>query len=338
MRPVRSRFLIRLVAGALLRLAAGVTLPVLAGRSPYRALGKSSRGNAPMQLMRRLVPLGALCLCLVLASCEAISSTTSTSVTPAPTVITPHRDAAFAQYCADDTGSYPRADFFLANKLVASSLQQAVVANSDGLQLYATSITSTTFDPSNTLAPFTIPAIAAYPSLPTPLPTPPNDNPVSYSATATAVGNQNNAGITSYNAAVAQKDAEVKADQAQVANDAKRLAPGWNPKIDSNATSVWGCLQLARQRFATQTGTKYLIIASDMQNNSNVDYTSDFTTHQYLKGVIVDVIYYVCQNGAGACQNLQAQWTHTFTASGAKSVRFTDPAQSDALGNLLGGA
>ncbi len=290
-----------------------------------------------MKLSRRLAPLMAVSLCLAFASCDAISSTNSTSVTPAPTVTTPHRDAIFVQYCADDTGSYPRADFFLANKLVASSLGQSVAANSDGLQAYATAITSDTYNPSNTLAPFVIPAIAAYPSLPTPLPTPPNDNPVSYSATATTVANQNNAGITSYNDAVAQTTAQVKAVETQVTTDAKRLA-NWNPKIDSKATSVWGCLQLARQRFATQSGTKYLIIASDMQNNTSVDYTSDFTAHQYLKGVNVSVIYYVCQNGAGACQSLQNQWTHVFTASGAKSVKFNDPAQSDALGNLFGGA
>ena len=88
-----------------------------------------------MQLMRRLVPLGALCLCLVLASCEAISST-NRHQRHARADRRHHRTAiaAFVQYCADDTGSYPRADFFLANKLVASSLQQSVVANSDGLQ------------------------------------------------------------------------------------------------------------------------------------------------------------------------------------------------------------
>jgi hypothetical protein len=290
-----------------------------------------------MKLSRRLAPPLALAICLVFASCEALSSTTGTSITPAPTVVTPHRNPVLVQYCADDTGSYPRSDFVLANKLLAASLAQAVVANSDGLQLYATGITSNTFDPANTLAPFIIPSLPAYPSLPTPLPTPQNSNPVSYPATATTVANQNAAAISTYNAAVAQTTSQVQAATTQVTNDAKRLT-NWNPKIDATATSVWGCLQLARQRFANQTGTLYLIIASDMQNNTNIDYTSDFTAHQYLKGVIVNVIYYACQNGAGACESLQAQWTHTFTASGAKSVQFHDPAQSDALGNLFGGA
>ena len=135
-----------------------------------------------------------------------------------------------------------------------------------------------------------------------------------------------------------QTTAQVKAIKAQVTTDSARLI-NWNPKIDATATSVWGCLQLARQRFATQTGTKYLIIASDMQNNTNVDYTSDFTSSKALKDVNVHVVYYDCENsGAGACQSLQNKWTGVFNGSGAKSVQFNDPAQSEALGNLFGGA
>ena len=291
-----------------------------------------------MQRTRQLVPLVALLVCLVFTSCEALSSTQSTAVTPVPTIVSAHRSPVFVQYCTDDTGSYPRGDFFSANKLAASSLEQSVIANSDGLTLYATLISSKTFDPSQSLAPFIIPAIGPYPTLPTPLPTPPNDNPVSYSATATTVANQNNAGITSYTTAMAQKTAEIQATETQVTNDTKRLYPGWNPKIDATATSVWGCLQLARQRFTTQTGTKYLIIASDMQNNTNVDYTADFIRSQALKGVRVNVIFYVCENGAGACQSLQAYWQHVFQGSGAQSVQFNDPSKSQTLGNLFGGA
>src|SRR5262249_48301042 len=140
----------------------------------------------------------------------------------------------------------------------------------------------------------------------------------------------------SYNAAMAQKAAELQVTQTQVATDAKRLTT-WNPPIDSTATSVWGCLQLARQRFSGQPGTKYLIIASDMQNNTCVDCTPDFTRSQALKGVNVNVLFYVCQ-AAGACQTTAAQWRQIFTSSGAQSVQFNDPSQSQTLGNLFGGA
>ncbi len=286
-----------------------------------------------MQLPRRLIPLLA---CLLLAACAASTISPGVQVTPVPTVIAPHRGPILVQYCIDDTGSYPRGDFYIANRLVASNLAQAVQPNTDGLTLYATLITSNTFDPSNSLAPFVIPAVANYPTLPTPIPTPVQDNPVSYSATASAVANQQSADIAAYNGQMASTNAQVQTTRIQVTADAKRLT-SWNPRIDATATSVWGCLQLARQRFTGLPGTKYLIIASDMQNNTNVDYTADFQAAQALKGVIVHVIFYVCEN-AGDCGSLTAYWHHVFQASGAQSITFDDPAQSQAIPDLFGGA
>lgn len=288
-------------------------------------------------LGKRLGRLAPLLLSLLLAACALTTSSArpGVQVTPVATVSVPHRTPVFIQYCADDTGSYPRSDFQGANALVASSLAASVVANSDGLTLYATLINSDTFNSANTLAPFIIPAVPTYPALPA-ISTPSDNNPVSYSATATALADAQGATIASYNAQMNAVNAQIQATRTKVANDAKRLT-GWNPSVDYQATSVWGCLQLARQRFSGQTGTKYLIIASDMQNNTGVDYTADFTSSKALKGVAVHVIFYACQS-AGACENLEATWKQVFTASGAASVQFDDPAQSQTITNLFGGA
>jgi hypothetical protein len=286
-----------------------------------------------MALLRRLAPVLA---CLALAACTLTTNgAPGVQVTPVATITTPHRGPVIVQYCADDTGSYPRGDFQGANALLAKSLPPAVIPNSEGLILYATLISSDTFDPSNTLAPFLIPAIPAYPPLPLP-PTPTNNNPVTYSATATALASQQGPAITAYNAQVAAITAQVDSTRNQVTADTKRLT-SWNPPIDSRATSVWGCLQLARQRFASHPGAKYLIIASDMQNNTDVDFTADFRSSQALKGVNVQVIFYYCQT-AGACESLASSWQHIFITSGASSVQFNDPAQSKTLPNLFGGA
>jgi hypothetical protein len=290
----------------------------------------------PRRPILSLAPL--LAVCLLLAACANLltSVTPKALITPAPTVALAHRGPMLVQYCADDTGSYPRGDFSLANRTVADSLVQSVRANSDGLVLYATLITSNTFDASNTLAPFVIPAIANYPTLPTPLPTPSQANPVSFSATATAVAEKNSTGISAYNADVATINNRVAVIRGQVAADAVRLT-GWNPAIDATATSIWGCLQLARQRFVGQPGTKYLIIASDMDNNSAVDYTADFTASQALKGATVRVIYYYCQ-AAGQCEDRANSWIPILRGAGAASITFNDPAQSQALPSLFGGA
>jgi hypothetical protein len=147
----------------------------------------------------------------------------------------------------------------------------------------------------STLDPFQIPTIAPYPSLPAPIPTPTEGNPISYAK---------------------EKQA------AQAKND--------------DATSVWGCLQLARTRFQQNPGTHSLVIASDMENNTSVDYTADFQSSQALKDVHVAVGYFYCSN-ARSCQSTTAQWQNIFTSSGAASVKFSDPVQSKTLKNLFGG-
>jgi hypothetical protein len=292
-----------------------------------------------MVLKRRVVPLlASLGLITMFVACAVPFPTTSTApgvvITPVPTITVQHRVPVVVQYCADDTTTYPRSDFVEANQLTAKSLVDAVVPYSDGLTLYATLITSHTFDSSNTLAPFIIPAVPNYPALPTPIPTPNQANPVSYSATTTAVANENSANIAAYNAAMSRAAAQIQTIRNQVAADAQRLT-SWRPAEDATASSVWGCLQLARTRFQTQSGTKYLIIASNMRNNTNVDYTSYFESSKALAGVRVIVVFYPCEF-AGPCELLYEKWRDVFVNSGSPVVRFFDPTQSLALSDLFG--
>jgi hypothetical protein len=282
-----------------------------------------------------LTLLLTLLLAMQLTACDAgISSVAGARITPAPTVTSPHRGPILVQYCADNTGIYPLDDFHQANQFVARSLVTAVRANTEGLTLYATRFASNTFDPANTLPPFVIPATPAYPDLPTPLPTPTVNNPVSFPATATAAATGHNTSIATYNAEMARVNAQLTAVRAQVAQDAQRLS-GWNPPSDERATSLWGCLQLARQRLGGQATTKYLIIASDMRYTTGVDYTADFQASQALQGVHVHVIFQYCQN-ASICQSLDASWGQIFTSSGAAAVRFDDPAESATIPDLFG--
>ena len=272
----------------------------------------------------------------LLASCDAgLSSTAGASITPAPTMTSVHRDKTTIQYCVDNTGSYPRDDFHGANQLLAQNLVNAVVPNSDGLTLYATLINSKTFDASSTLDPFQIPAIAAYPSLPAPIPTPTEGNPISYAKEKQAAQAKNDDAIRAYNDQLANTKKQVDDLKKQVAADTNRLV-NLNPAVDRDATSVWGCLQLARTRFQQNPGTHYLVIASDMENNTSVDYTADFQRNKGLDGVNVAVVYFYCSN-ARSCQSTTAQWQNIFTSSGAASVKFSDPAQSTSLKNLFGG-
>jgi hypothetical protein len=276
-------------------------------------------------------------LILLLAACDGgLSSVQGATITPAPTRISVHRDRTIVQYCVDDTGSYPREDFHGANRLIAQNISDNVVANSEGFTLYATLINSKTFDPASTLAPFTIPSTPPYPALPAPKATPTEGNPISYAKEKQAAQAQNDAAIKAYNqqmAAVTQQLADLK---RQVTDDTARLI-NLDPAVDVDATSVWGCLQRGRDRFKDAPGKHYLIIASDMENNTNVDFTADFAQTHALAGVTVLVVYFYCQN-ARACQATTAQWQRIFTNAGAASVTFADPAQSSALHHLFTGA
>jgi hypothetical protein len=266
--------------------------------------------------------------CDCAALCRPIANNTPVpnATLAARTQPDPTRPALLIQYCDDDTRSYPHNYFLAANQLIASSLTQAVTANQNGVTLYATAITHNTFDPVNTLAPFTIPAVQAYGTPPTPWPTAPSVNPVTDNATATAISDKTAKGILSYNGTVQAVDQQLNSAKATVAANVGRLTK-WNPRVDTIATSVLGCLQLAVSRFQGQSGAKMIYIASDLENNTNIDYTTGLVKNHSLEGVVVHVIYFF-STSAARDQQKRAQWCPLLTAAGAKTVLFHDPAQA----------
>ena len=286
-----------------------------------------------------------LLMCLVvgvltsLVACGGGGGITSIKVTPLPTLAQRSQPASkrpplLIQFCNDDTGSFPRKDFQGANQLMASSLIQAVSANQQGVTLYATAITHNTFDPVNTLNPaFKVPDISAFDAQPTPVPTHAAANPVTDPATATAVSQQTADGIIAYKQSVAEIDKQIKAAKDAVTKDVKRLT-SWNPSVDTIATSILGCFQLAASRFQGQTGTKLIYIASDLENNTDVDYTQSFVSSHGLAGVIVHVIYLVSPS-ATRDHEKRAQWCPFLKSAGATAVLFSDPTSSPTLTNVF---
>lgn len=272
-------------------------------------------------------------------ACSMGTSITPHSAPPLPTLAVRSQPATsraplLIQFCNDDTGSYPRKDFQGSNQLMASSLEQAVSANQQGVTLYATAITHNTFDPSNTLNPaFIIPAIAAYQTPPTPVPTHAPQDPVTDPATATAISEQTSSGIATYNGTVATLDQTIDKVKADVKQDVTRLT-SWNPKVDDIATSILGCFQLAASRFQGQSGAKLLYIASDLENNTDVDYTKSFVVSHGLTGVIVHVIYFVSPS-ATRDQQKRAQWCPFLKKAGATAVLFSDPTASPTLSDVF---
>ncbi len=300
-----------------------------------------SSSNVRLYFMKRSTL--ALCITMlvgvVVAACGPTQPVNPSSSAPVPTLAArtqpnPTRPALLIQYCDDDTGSFPRGYFQGANQLIASSLVQAITANQNGVTLYATAITHNTFDPVNTLSPaFSVPAIPAYGTPPTPVPTIVAQNPVTDPPTETAVANRTGQGITDYNGTVAVVDQQIQTAQKAATTDTQRLIT-WNPALDTIATSILGCFQLAASRFQNQPGTKMIYIASDLENNTDVDYTQSFVTGRGLEGVIVHVIYFVSPSAARD-QQKRAQWCPLLEAAGAKAVLFSDPNSSPTLTHVF---
>lgn len=270
----------------------------------------------------------ALTLLVTFGACNLTSTVGGSTPVPVPTLASRTqpavaRPALFVQYCDDDTGSYPSPYFAQANALMATTLKNSVTTNQGGVTLYATAITHNTFDARNTLAPFTIPAIPSYGVPPTPWPTHAAVNPVTDNATATAVEAETGKGIADYNATVAQVDQQLEGAKSAVNKDVKRLT-SWKPQVDTIATSVLGCLQLAAERFQGQSGQKMLYIASDMRNNTEVDATQNFAKDHRLSGVIVHVIFFYSPTAA-ANEQKSTYWCRLLTSAGATTVLFSDP-------------
>lgn len=272
--------------------------------------------------------------CLYLLGCTTIATKSQPMVTPVGVQKTVHRAAIIVQFCSDVTTSYPREDFQRANQLIANSLAQAVRPDQDGVTLYATAITHNTFDPANTLdPPFVVPAIGPYPAFPTPVPTAKPLDPVSDSATATAIASKNSVAVTAYNQAVQATVSNVQGVQKSVTGDVARLNT-WNPPADNTATSIYGCLELARDRFNGHAETKLLYIASDLENNTNVDETNTLEASQGLKGAIVHMIFFYSESAARRDAKV-AIWCPLMRAAGATAVLFDDPSTSLDLPNMF---
>ncbi len=262
---------------------------------------------------------------LLLVACG--TTVAKVAITPLPTLNAPARPHTLVQYCVDDTGSYDRTYFHQANDLVMQNLINAVQPNSDELTLYATAITSDTAKSENTLPAFVIPATGQPPALAlTPTPTPGDPDSFNAGAVRSKIEDANATQTTSYNQQMQTYVQSLQSVQDKVKQDAQRLH-SWNPSVDSAATSIFGCLALAQQRFEGASGKKYLIIASDMGNNTCID-----CINLKLTGVSVHIIFFKSNNAVEA-QQKQAYWQGVFTQARvrANDLKFDDPASSQGL-------
>lgn len=249
------------------------------------------------------------------------ASTPSVSVPPvaSPAPLRAHVTVVFEP---DLTGSYPYSYALAATRHFADLLDAAARPGESGVTAYIDPITSASFDPMQAMV-VTVPPVPALPAPPRFVPPPATTgNPFADSEAHQRAAQANAQARRAYRAQVSRITLQFARVRAQVRQQTDALRR-WRPRIDTVATSIWGGLARASMWFAGQPGQKWLIVASDWQNNTNVDRVPGLS----LAGVHIRAEYFYCLHPA-SCQAQQDFWSQVFHRAGAVDWEFIDPVRS----------
>lgn len=275
-------------------------------------------------IKQRTVAVSLLVTVCALSACSGGPSIDPPAVVITPPPSAPHRGPLELQIDPDMTGSYPDSLMQAFIKEMADWIQKLPAVNTDQTTVYVTYINSEPYLPASSPLTFTIPAVPNWPALPAqkPIPSCPA-NPYTCSdaqATDTALNTQVNTQYQHQLTAVQQQLAAAQQATTQQTQKMQALHPG----VDNVATSIWGVLNLASQRFKGAAGEKWLILGTDLGNNEQIDHIPPDLT-----GVHVMVMNLYCTS-AIACQATKNTWTGIFTRAHAASITFLDPEASQA--------
>ncbi len=294
---------------------------------------------------RLLAPTMLLLVLSGIAACDVLPSQNTgggANGTPSPSIS--HGPPTAAVYCPEKSGKYPLDLFQQANAYVALSLDEAVTAGQDGLNVVVLPITATTYDATKSGS-FTIqiPPTDPAPEVPTlvngrldPVPTIDPSNYYPSAAKRNAALAHNQQVMDAYNAALAHEQAQLEQLRARVKVQTDRLR-GFNPPLDSahpDDSSVWGCALKASQILAGQSGPRWLIFASALDESHWQD-----TRPLQLTGVRVRVIdYYQIGQTSQFAQYKQGTWEKALRAAGVTDLKFFDPQASSILPPIWAGS
>lgn len=275
----------------------------------------------------QLLGIAMLVLILGLALACSAPSIIEPTPTPLPTATpiptTPHKTIVF---CADETPSYPADYFHSATNKMADWVQALVKPAQDGITLYARWINYNSYADQSAGGPvIKVPAIGPDAPPPGQLSTPPALR-ADIAKTATVEARLTQTAYETQHSAIEQ---QVKKAQADVQTQLQQLRG--MPYRDQAPSDIWGCPQRATDLLPSSLpGTKYLVIASDMEIAGPQE---DIAVH--LTGVTVDVINFKCDDAA-SCYSKENYWRPALMQAGAPSVSFLGRSDTEALDQLFG--
>ena len=246
---------------------------------------------------------------------------------PTPVVVTPpvavaHRGPLFIQIDPDITGSYPPSLMSSFIKQMAGWIEKLPAVNSESVNRLRV------LHQSRALSPQQFPDLlyhsrsAELASSPpqTPIPQCPN-NPYSCTRTQGTATTANSEATQTYQQQLKVVHGDLATVQQATDQDAQKML-ALHPGVDNIATSILGVLNLASQRFRGQTGEKWLILATDLGNNEEID-----AIPPDLSGVHVLVMDLYCID-AVECQSTKDTWSSILKNASAASITYLDPEAS----------
>src|SRR6266487_2919438 len=251
-----------------------------------------------------------LAFLILVSGCSLKQPPTPLNVHP---ILAPYRPFRIVQICLDTPPIYPDRLFHDAANAIADRIDSSITVNFGGMEVYVTLITHDSYQ--DDVLQFSIPAFPADPSKPQLVQSPNVYNDADENSTY-----QNE--LASWQQALVSQHHKLAELRKQVEQYTNKLRSLPDPYDDKGA-DLWGCLQDATLHFQ-QAGEKYLLIASALVNNTDLQKSANIN----LSGASVRLIWRICQVAA-TCQASNAYWTHVFLKDGEKAVSFYDHASSD---------
>jgi hypothetical protein len=231
---------------------------------------------------------------------------TSCARTPDPPAQTyPYKPFLALHVCLDNTLSYPLQFQQEAAKNIAAAIDSYIAPNMQGMFVDVSKIEANSIQ--DTFVTFSTPAI---PTIAKPQA---GNDPYQY---AKALSEWKKA-VPKINGLVASVRASIKPSLD------KLRSIHWQ---EVGGTDIPGCADTAAEEFSHfASGNKVLLYVSDMQNNSDVNFSRNIN----LLGAKVIVAFMPCQVES-ACEQLKAFYTHQFKAWNASTIEYYSPAESSA--------
>lgn len=242
-------------------------------------------------------------------------------------IVSAYQPYRVIQVCLDTPPISPAQYFHATAAMIADRIDEVATVNQGGLVVYVSLIEHDSLQTS--VLTITVPPVPADPQKPVleASPDPSSyQNPYDLSAAVDRVNKANAALLDRWQSSLKQSHQALALIRESVKKQTDRLR-GLSVPYDNTGADVYGCLDLASTHFQGVKAVKTLLIVSPLVNNTSRQEISGVD----LSGASVVVIYHSCpQDVASICLANDSYWKRMFLQFHAGSVKFYDPAQTQA--------